>query len=119
MSIVGKQLSAAVDQRDHAMILQFVRLYPPLGLEEEGLQAYIDYLKKNLQVLNLGSGLYNITSAMAATSPPHHLSTPIQKPSALTKEKNIKRQESSVLLFLIKDDERSGQRYDGGSVGQG
>ncbi|KAK3017047.1 hypothetical protein RJ639_006259 [Escallonia herrerae] len=46
MSIIRKRLSAAVDQRDHATILWFVRLYPPLGLEEEGLQAYIGYLKK-------------------------------------------------------------------------
>ncbi|KAK2980427.1 hypothetical protein RJ640_007028 [Escallonia rubra] len=46
MSIVRKRLSAAVDQRDHATILRFVRLYPPLGLEEEGLQAYVGYLKK-------------------------------------------------------------------------
>ncbi|KAK3024620.1 hypothetical protein RJ639_043948 [Escallonia herrerae] len=45
-SIVRKRLSAAVDQRDHATILRFVRLYPPLGLEEEGLQAYVGYLKK-------------------------------------------------------------------------
>ncbi|KAK3004784.1 hypothetical protein RJ639_020123 [Escallonia herrerae] len=45
-SIVRKRLSAAVDQRDHATVLRFVRLYPPLGLEEEGLQAYVGYLKK-------------------------------------------------------------------------
>ncbi|KAK3018849.1 hypothetical protein RJ639_003477 [Escallonia herrerae] len=46
MLIVRKRLSVAVDQRDHATILLFVRLYPLLGLEEEGLQAYIGYLKK-------------------------------------------------------------------------
>ncbi|KAK3015692.1 hypothetical protein RJ639_006181 [Escallonia herrerae] len=46
MLIVRKPLSAAVGQRDHATILRFLRLYPPLGLEEEGLQAYIGYLKK-------------------------------------------------------------------------
>ncbi|KAK3036502.1 hypothetical protein RJ639_030516 [Escallonia herrerae] len=45
MSIVRKRLSAAVNQRNHVTILQFVRLYPPLGLDE-GLQAYIGYLKK-------------------------------------------------------------------------
>ncbi|KAA0039804.1 conserved oligomeric Golgi complex subunit 4 [Cucumis melo var. makuwa] len=44
--IVRKRLSAAVDQRDHAMILRFIRLYSPLGLEEEGLQVYVGYLKK-------------------------------------------------------------------------
>ncbi|XP_027068498.1 conserved oligomeric Golgi complex subunit 4 [Coffea arabica] len=44
--IVRKRLSAAVDQRDHPTILRFIKLYPPLGLEEEGLQAYVNYLKK-------------------------------------------------------------------------
>ncbi|CAK9184216.1 unnamed protein product, partial [Ilex paraguariensis] len=44
--IVRKRLSAAVDQRDHPAILRFIRLYSPLGLEEEGLQVYISYLKK-------------------------------------------------------------------------
>ncbi|KAF5733385.1 conserved oligomeric Golgi complex subunit 4 [Tripterygium wilfordii] len=44
--IVRKQLSAAVDQRDHPTILRFIRLYQPLGLEEEGLQVYVGYLKK-------------------------------------------------------------------------
>ncbi|XP_057423899.1 conserved oligomeric Golgi complex subunit 4 [Lotus japonicus] len=44
--IVRKKLSSAVDQRDHNAILRFVRLYTPLGLEEEGLQVYVGYLKK-------------------------------------------------------------------------
>ncbi|KAI4355311.1 hypothetical protein L6164_004097 [Bauhinia variegata] len=44
--IVRKRLTAAVDQRDHPTILRFIRLYPPLGLEEEGLQVYVSYLKK-------------------------------------------------------------------------
>ncbi|KDP28412.1 hypothetical protein JCGZ_14183 [Jatropha curcas] len=44
--IVRKRLSAAVDQRDHPMILRFIKLYSPLGLEEEGLQVYVGYLKK-------------------------------------------------------------------------
>lgn len=44
--IVRKRLSAAVDQRDHASILRFIRLFSPLGLEEEGLQVYVSYLKK-------------------------------------------------------------------------
>ncbi|KAK3035501.1 hypothetical protein RJ639_033960 [Escallonia herrerae] len=46
MSIVRKRLSAAVDQCDHATILWFMRLYPPLDLKEEGLQAYVGFLKK-------------------------------------------------------------------------
>ncbi|XP_052194707.1 conserved oligomeric Golgi complex subunit 4-like [Diospyros lotus] len=44
--IVRKRLSTAVDQRDHPTILRFIRLYSPLGLEEEGLQVYVGYLKK-------------------------------------------------------------------------
>ena len=44
--IVRKKLSAAVDQRDHAAILRFIRIFPPLGLEDEGLQVYVGYLKK-------------------------------------------------------------------------
>lgn len=44
--IVRKKLSAAVDQRDHPAILRFIRLYTPLGLEEEGLQVYVGYLKR-------------------------------------------------------------------------
>ncbi|KAK4488720.1 hypothetical protein RD792_004500 [Penstemon davidsonii] len=44
--IARKRLSAAVDQRDHPAILRFVKLYTPLGLEEEGLQVYVSYLKK-------------------------------------------------------------------------
>ncbi|KAE8695519.1 Conserved oligomeric Golgi complex subunit 4 [Hibiscus syriacus] len=45
-AIVKKKLMAAVDQRDHTTILLFIKLYSPLGLEEEGLQIYVGYLKK-------------------------------------------------------------------------
>lgn len=45
-SIVRKKLSAAVDQRDHPNVLRFIMLYTPLGLEEEGLQVYVSYLRK-------------------------------------------------------------------------
>ncbi|GFP98871.1 conserved oligomeric golgi complex subunit 4 [Phtheirospermum japonicum] len=44
--IARKKLSAAVDQRDHPTILRFIKLFKPLGLEEEGLQVYVSYLKK-------------------------------------------------------------------------
>ncbi|EYU32299.1 hypothetical protein ABFS82_02G180000 [Erythranthe guttata] len=44
--IAKKKLSAAVDQRDHPTILRFIKLYTPLGLEEEGLQVYVSYLRK-------------------------------------------------------------------------
>ncbi|KAL6005788.1 Golgi transport complex subunit 4 [Asimina triloba] len=45
-SIVRKRLDAAVDQRDHPTILRFVRLFSPLGLQEDGLQIYVSYLRK-------------------------------------------------------------------------
>ncbi|KAI3743810.1 hypothetical protein L1987_56877 [Smallanthus sonchifolius] len=48
--IVRKRLSAAVEQRDHAAVLRFIRLYSPLALEEEGLQVYVSYLKKVISV---------------------------------------------------------------------
>ncbi|KAI3796646.1 hypothetical protein L1987_39324 [Smallanthus sonchifolius] len=48
--IVRRRLSAAVDQRDHAAVLRFIRLYSPLALEEEGLQVYVSYLKKVISV---------------------------------------------------------------------
>ncbi|KAI3991340.1 hypothetical protein MKX01_034659 [Papaver californicum] len=44
--IVKKKLSNAVDQRDHSTIMRFIMLFPLLGLEEEGLQVYVNYLKK-------------------------------------------------------------------------
>ncbi|KAM1068997.1 hypothetical protein ACFX13_001002 [Malus domestica] len=45
-SIVRKKLSAAVEQREHSDVLRFIRLYTPLGLETEGLQVYVGYLRK-------------------------------------------------------------------------
>ncbi|KAG9452153.1 hypothetical protein H6P81_005057 [Aristolochia fimbriata] len=44
--IVRKRLDAAIDQRDHPAILRFVKLFSPLGLEKDGLQIYVSYLKK-------------------------------------------------------------------------
>ncbi|KAI3928511.1 hypothetical protein MKW98_024112 [Papaver atlanticum] len=48
--IVRKKLSNAVDQRDHSTIRRFIKLFPLLGLEEEGLQVYVNYLKKVISV---------------------------------------------------------------------
>lgn len=45
-SIVRNRLAAAVDKRDHPTILRFIRVFPPLGLQEEGLQIYVSYLRK-------------------------------------------------------------------------
>lgn len=44
--VVKKKAAAAIDQRDHPMVVRFIRLYPLLGIEEEGLQVYVSYLKK-------------------------------------------------------------------------
>lgn len=44
--VVKKKAAAAIDQRDHQMVVRFIRLYPLLGIEEEGLQVYVSYLKK-------------------------------------------------------------------------
>lgn len=44
--VVKKKAAAAIDQRDHPMVVRFIRLYPLLGVEEEGLQVYVSYLKK-------------------------------------------------------------------------
>ncbi|KAL6553066.1 Golgi transport complex subunit 4 [Orobanche gracilis] len=44
--IARKRLSTAVNQRDHPTILHVIKLFKPLGLEEEGLQVYVSYLKK-------------------------------------------------------------------------
>ncbi|MCL7041635.1 hypothetical protein MKW94_009901 [Papaver nudicaule] len=44
--IVRRKLSNAVDKRDHEGIMRFIGLFPVLGLEEEGLQVYVGYLKK-------------------------------------------------------------------------
>lgn len=44
--IVKKKLLAAIDQREHSSVVRFIRLYPLLGIEEEGLQVYVSYLKK-------------------------------------------------------------------------
>ncbi|KAF7139386.1 hypothetical protein RHSIM_Rhsim07G0007000 [Rhododendron simsii] len=40
----------AVDQLDHPSNLRFIRLFSPLSLEEEGLQAYITYLRKVIAI---------------------------------------------------------------------
>nr|XP_043625281.1 conserved oligomeric Golgi complex subunit 4 [Erigeron canadensis] len=51
-SIVRKRLGLGVEKRDHESVLRFIKLYSPLGLEEEGLQVYVSYLRK---VINLRS----------------------------------------------------------------
>ncbi|KAK8947368.1 Conserved oligomeric Golgi complex subunit 4 [Platanthera zijinensis] len=43
-------LTTAVDKRDHLTILCFVRVFPLLGLQEEGLQIYVSYLRKVIAI---------------------------------------------------------------------
>lgn len=45
-SIVRKNLTEAVDKREHERIVRYVRIYGLLGLEEEGLQVYVGYIRK-------------------------------------------------------------------------
>eukprot|EP00249_Psilotum_nudum_P021597 c28167_g1_i1 orf=66-2351(+) len=52
-SVIRKKFSAAVEQRDHPGVLRFVKLFRPLGLEDEGLQLYVNYLRK---VISLRAG---------------------------------------------------------------
>ena len=47
-SIIRHRLSAATDQRDKRNILRFVRTFPSLGLQDEGLQVYVTYLRKEI-----------------------------------------------------------------------
>ncbi|XP_039121919.1 conserved oligomeric Golgi complex subunit 4 [Dioscorea cayenensis subsp. rotundata] len=67
-STIRKRLSAAIDQRDHPSILRYVRIFPPLGLQEEGLQTYVSYLKK---VIALRSRLeFEHLAELAEQAPP-------------------------------------------------
>ncbi|KAJ6851454.1 conserved oligomeric Golgi complex subunit 4-like [Iris pallida] len=45
-SIVKSRLQSSVDCRDHPSILRFVRIFPPLGLQDDGLRTYVSYLKR-------------------------------------------------------------------------
>ncbi|MQM16843.1 hypothetical protein Taro_049805 [Colocasia esculenta] len=47
-AIVRRRLSSAIDQREKTTILRFVRIFSPLGLQEEGLQVYVAYLRKEI-----------------------------------------------------------------------
>lgn len=47
-ALVRGKLAEAVEAQDHAAVVRFVRLYPPLGLHQDGLRAYVAYLRKVL-----------------------------------------------------------------------
>ncbi|KAG9151357.1 hypothetical protein Leryth_020952 [Lithospermum erythrorhizon] len=44
--IVRKKVATAVDSRDHVAVVRFIKLYPSIGLDYEGLEEYVKYLKK-------------------------------------------------------------------------
>ncbi|CAD6209769.1 unnamed protein product [Miscanthus lutarioriparius] len=44
--LARRRLAAVVDAQDHPAVLRLVRLFPLLGLADEGLQVYVAYLKK-------------------------------------------------------------------------
>lgn len=44
--IIRKKLAAAIEVKDHANVVRFVKLYPPLRLQDEGLRSYVGYLRK-------------------------------------------------------------------------
>eukprot|EP00898_Chlorokybus_atmophyticus_P002420 jgi/Chlat1/3179/Chrsp22S03409 len=45
VKIVRSSFSAAAESRDHAAAVKYARLFGPLGLQQEGLSAYVGYLR--------------------------------------------------------------------------
>eukprot|EP00250_Pteridium_aquilinum_P033733 c6169_g1_i1 orf=150-2504(+) len=45
-NLIRKNLASAVEERDHQSVVRFVKLFTPLGLEEEGLQKFVNYLRE-------------------------------------------------------------------------
>ncbi|GJP70101.1 hypothetical protein CLOP_g1086 [Closterium sp. NIES-67] len=48
--VIRKRFAAAADEMDQAGVERFVRLFPPLGLQAEGLRALVGYLRKVVAV---------------------------------------------------------------------
>ncbi|XP_002964874.2 conserved oligomeric Golgi complex subunit 4 [Selaginella moellendorffii] len=46
--VIKKRFYAAVDARDHAGVVRFASLFAPLGLHEEGIKAYVSYLRRSV-----------------------------------------------------------------------
>lgn len=45
-NLIRSNLASAVEERDHQSVVRFVKLFPPLALEEEGLRTFVSYLRK-------------------------------------------------------------------------
>ncbi|XP_010467328.1 PREDICTED: conserved oligomeric Golgi complex subunit 4-like [Camelina sativa] len=51
--IVKDKLVAAINEKIYPTIMRFVRLYTPLGMEEQGLKLYVGYLKNVIAMRGL------------------------------------------------------------------
>ncbi|EOA29974.1 hypothetical protein CARUB_v10013080mg [Capsella rubella] len=51
--IIKDKLLAAINEKDYDTIMRFVRLFTPLGMEEEGLKLYVGYLKNIIAMRGL------------------------------------------------------------------
>jgi conserved oligomeric Golgi complex subunit 4 len=49
-SLIRRNLTTAIDSRDHLSVLRLIRLFPLLSLSKEGLQTFVSYLKKVVSV---------------------------------------------------------------------
>lgn len=48
--VIRKKFSEAAENRDQASVERFAQLFAPLGLQEEGLRCFVDYLRKVISV---------------------------------------------------------------------
>jgi hypothetical protein len=64
--IIKKKLSAAIDAKDHANVVRFVKLFLPLRLQEEGLKSFVAYLRKivAMRALSEYDGLVSALGAL-------------------------------------------------------
>ncbi|KAG9149674.1 hypothetical protein Leryth_025647 [Lithospermum erythrorhizon] len=46
--IVRKKVANAVDLRDHVAVVRFIKLYPLIEMDYEGLEEYAKYFKKDI-----------------------------------------------------------------------
>uniref|UniRef100_A0ACD5YJH0 Uncharacterized protein n=1 Tax=Avena sativa TaxID=4498 RepID=A0ACD5YJH0_AVESA len=67
--LARRRLSAAVDAQDHPAVLRLVRLFPLLGLADEGLQVYVAYLK-NVVALRARADFEHLAELISATTQP-------------------------------------------------
>uniref|UniRef100_A0A804LED6 Conserved oligomeric Golgi complex subunit 4 n=1 Tax=Zea mays TaxID=4577 RepID=A0A804LED6_MAIZE len=66
--LARRRLAAVVDAQDHPAVLRLVRLFPLLGLADEGLQVYVAYLKK-VVALRARADFEHLAELTSATQP--------------------------------------------------